>query len=144
MMISCEKSDEQIDISNECVFHDNILSTCFYGTIGSEYDEIVFRDNESFQKFGNNVRIYPINSNCNTAKLPTIDFSRYSLLSKRIYGSGCSATYQRRVLKDTENKMIIYEIAVEYKGACDMLLGSRNWAIIPVVSDNYMVEFRLK
>lgn len=142
--ISCEKDGEIIDITDECEFYDNILSTCFYGSSNSEYDEIVFRDNDSFEEFGDIVRIYPANLDCDTAMLPMIDFSKYSLLSKRTNGGGCSAIYQRKVLKDTKNRKIIYEIWVEYEGTCEMLLGSRNWAIIPKISDNYTVDFKLK
>jgi len=142
--ISCEKDNEPIDITDECEFYDNILSTCFYGSSTSEYDEIVFRDNDSFQEFGNLVRIYPVNLDCDTAKLPIIDFSKHSLLSLKTNGGGCSATYQRKVLKDLKNRKIIYEISVDYEGACEMLLGSRNWAIVPKITDNYTVDFKLK
>ena len=142
--ISCEKDSELTDITSECEFYDNILSTCFYGSSNSQYDEIVFRDNDSFQEFGDTVRIYLANLDCDTAMLPVIDFSKYSLLSKSTNGGGCSATYQRKVLKDTKNRKIIYEISVDYEGVCDMLLGSRNWAIIPKIPDNYTVVFKLK
>ncbi len=144
LIISCDKEGELIDITSECEFYDNILSTCFYGRPNSDYDEYVFRDNDSFQDFGDIVRIYPANSNCDTANLPNIDFSKHSLLTKSTNGGGCSATYQRKVLKDTENKKIIYQILVDYEGTCEMLLGSRNWAIMPKISNNYTVEFKLE
>ena len=140
IMVTCNKDNEIIDITEDCEFSDNILSTCFYGTSSSEYDEIVFRDNDSFQEFGNSVRIYPVNINCDTAQLPDIDFNKYSLLSKRTHGL-CSASYTRKVLKDTDNKKIIYKISVVYEGTCEMLIGSRNWAIIPRIPDNYRVNF---
>jgi hypothetical protein len=141
---SCDKEGELIDITSECEFHDNILSTCFYGRPNSDYDEFVFRDNFSFQEFGDIVRIYPANLNCDTAALPGINFSKYSLLTMSTNGCGCSATYQRKVLKDIENKKIIYQISINYEGTCKMLLGSRNWAIIPEIPDNYTVVFKLK
>lgn len=144
LTISCEKEGELVDITSECEFHDNILSTCYYGRPNSDYDEYVFRDNDSFQDFGDTVRIYPGNSNCDTANLPNIDFSKYSLLTKSTNGSGCSATYQRKVLKDTKSKNIIYQISVDYEGECRMIVGSRNWAIIPKISDDYKVVFELK
>ncbi len=143
-LISCDKEGDLLDITSECEFHDNILSTCFYGRPNSEYDEFVFRDNDSFQEFGDIVRIYPANLNCDTATLPSIDFSKYSLLTMSTNGGGCSATYQRKVLKDTENRKIIYQISVDYEGTCEMLLGSRNWAIIPKISDGYTIDFKLK
>jgi len=141
ILISCDKENERIDITDSCEFYDNILSTCFYGSSGSEYDEIVFRNNNAFQDFGNIIRIYPANVDCDTAKLPNIDFSKYSLLSKRTNGL-CSATYARKVLKDIDNKKIIYKISVTYEGSCEMLVGSRNWAIVPKIPDDYNVEFQ--
>lgn len=144
ILVSCNKDSEVIDITDDCEFYDNILSTCFYGTSGSEYDEIVFRDNDSYQEFGDIVRIYPVNLDCDTAQLPIIDFNNYSLLTKRTNGGGCSATYKRKVIKDAENKKIIYEIAVDYEGTCEMLLGSRNWALVPKILDDYNVEFVLR
>lgn len=59
-------------------------------------------------------------------------------------GGGCRAKYQRRVLKDTENKKIIYEIVAAYEDQCAMVVESRNWVIIPKIPDNYIIEFRLK
>ncbi len=142
--ITCDKEGELIDITSECEFYDNILSTCFYGRPNSDYDEFVFRNNNSFQEFGDIVRIYPANLNCDTAKLPNIDFTKYTLLTKSTNGGGCSATYHRKVLKDTKNRKIIYEILVNSESTCEMLLGSRNWAIIPKIPNNYSVDFKLK
>jgi len=141
---SCEKEKELIDITGECEFYNNIFSTCFYGIAFSERDEIVFRDNDSYQEFGNTIRFYPANLNCDTARLPLIDFAKHSLLSIKTSGGGCSAIYQRKVWKDTRNKIITYEVSVEYEGNCRLLLGSRNWAIIPKISDDYTVYFVLK
>ncbi len=143
VITSCKKEGEIIDITGNCIFYDNILGTCFYGTNGLEYDEIVFRDNEAYQKFGNSVRIYPANVDCDTAKLPEIDFSKFSLLAKRTHGGGCSANYIRKIFKDTENKKMIYQISANYEGDCYMLLSSRNWAYVPKIPDNYKVEFQI-
>lgn len=141
---ACDNDSEFIDITDECEFYDNILSTCFYGSSNSDYDEVVFWDNNSFQDFGGQVRIYPVNINCDTAQLPLIDFFNYTLLSIKTSGSGCSATYVRKILINQKNKELIYEISVNYTGACEMIVGSRNWAIIPKISDNYTVDFILK
>lgn len=141
---SCEKSDKIIEITNDCKFYDNILSTCFYGISGSKYNEIIITDNETYQTFGDSIRIHPANVDCDTAKLPYIDFNKYSLLGKRTNGGGCSAKYDRKILKDIENKKIIYQISVVYEGNCKMLLGSMNWAYIPKLPNDYKVEFKLK
>lgn len=59
-------------------------------------------------------------------------------------GSGCTATYHRKVLKDIENKKIAYEISVKLTGQCDGFISSKNWAIMPKIPDGYIVDFTLK
>ena len=142
--VSCEDKRELIEITDDCKFYNNILTSCFYGSIGSEYDENVFRDNESFQEYGDLVRIDNLNDQCDTAQLPSIDFENYSLLSKKTSGGGCDATYSRNIFKDTKNKKIIYEIDAEYEGNCKVQFISGNWAITPKIPDDYIIEFRLK
>lgn len=138
-LMSCNKGSEIIDITSDCKIYDNILSTCFYGTSDPKYDEFVFRDNQEYQDFGNSVRIYPAYIDCDTARLTEIDFNKYTLMSKITSGGGCSATYVRKILKDTENKKIIYLISVDYEGDCMMAIGSRNWAYVPKIPDEYDV-----
>jgi len=143
-LITCKKKGELIDITGNCIFYDNILSTCFYGASGSEYDQFVFRNQSDFQNFGNSVRIYPVNLDCDTAKMPYIDFDKYSVVTKRTIGSGCSARYNRTILKDTDNKKIIYKISVLYEGNCRMLLVNRNWAYMPNFPNDWKVEYQVK
>jgi len=143
ILASCEKIDKVVDLTNECEFHDNILTTCFSGISDSKYDEIVISDNETYQAFGHAIRIHPVNVDCDTAQLPFINFNKYSLLGKRTTGGGCSAKYERKIIKDLENEKIIYQISVIYEGDCYMLISSMNWVFIPKLSPDYKVEFEL-
>ena len=81
---------------------------------------------------------------CDTSELPEIDFSKYTLLSKLTQGGGCTATYQRKILNDTKNRKIIYEIAVDYEGKCEMLIGNWNFVFVPKTPDDYSVDFQIK
>jgi hypothetical protein len=140
-LFSCDKGGEVIDITNDCKFYSNILSTCFYMSNDYDYDEIVIRDNDSYQRFSDAIRIPSSIVDCDTAQLPPIDFTYYTLLSKQTGGGGCHATYLRKVIKDTEHKKIIYEIEVKYEGICAMIISNRNWVIVPKIPDDYNIEF---
>jgi hypothetical protein len=143
-LVSCTKDNGTIEITDQCIFYDNLLGSCFSRIYDLGYDEIVIREIEEYEEFGEEIRFYPENPDCETANLPFIDFENYSLVSKYNSGSGCSQEYNRKIFEDIENKKIIYEILVTYTGPCGMLLGSRNWVLIPRIPDNYSVEFKLK
>lgn len=80
LIVSCNKEVEiieitgEFDITDECEFYNNILSMCFRESGHSEYDKLVFRTNDSYQEFGDKIRIYLGRFGCDTAKLPIIDF----------------------------------------------------------------------
>ena len=138
--IACKK-DEKQDLTNQCVFYDNFLSTCFYGLSTPRYDQIIITDNKTYQNFADSIRIHPYNIKCDTATLPIIDFTKYSLLGKYTGGGGCSATYYRQILQDKNGKKLIYRIIVQYEGSCSMILASWNWVIIPKLEKGCFVEF---
>ncbi|MBK8806709.1 MAG: hypothetical protein IPO21_08710 [Bacteroidales bacterium] len=148
LSFSCTKKGqpepELVEITDECIFRDNILSTCFYGRVETEIGMYVIRTNEEYQEFGDKVRANYDNIDCDTAKLPEIDFSKYSLISFLTGGSGCSAHFQRRVYKDTINSNIVYKIEENYEGDCEMYIENRNWAIVPAIPYDYIVEFNIK
>jgi hypothetical protein len=140
--ISCKK-DEKIDLTQQCVFYDNFLGVCFNRLAALEFDQFIITDNKAYQTFADSIRDHPYNINCDTATLPTIDFTKYSLLGKKTSGGGCSATYNRLILQDNNEKKLIYKITVQYKGSCSMLLASWNWVIIPKLEKGYSVEFQV-
>lgn len=124
-------NDNYIDITDQCEFIQLFTNSCFWGIPNSEYDEIVFRDNEDFQTFVDSVRIYPANINCDTAIAPDIDFKNYVLCGKFTSGGGCDSDFKRKVYRDITNEEIIYQIDINYSGLCDMLITSRNLVLIP-------------
>jgi len=146
--LACDKENEPtkqaLDITGNCIFYENILSNCFYGSIPPEFDEYVFSSNEVYRQFGDSIRIYPVNLDCDTAQLPEIDFNHYDLLTKKTSGSGCGASYSREVIKDDNNKTINYNIQVTYNGMCEKLIISRNWVLVPKIPDGYTVNFKVE
>jgi hypothetical protein len=63
------------------------------------------------------------------------------LLGKHTSGGGCHAEYIRKIYEDDCDKVITYEIIVEYSGGCDMLIGNWNWVYIPKLLVDYTVSF---
>ncbi|MBN2611982.1 MAG: hypothetical protein JXB00_10540 [Bacteroidales bacterium] len=138
----CEKNDELTDITNQVEFLEpNFFGTCFSGFFDEGYSEVVIKDEASYQEFGDSVRIHPFNLNCDTAVLPSIDFSKYSLIGKLTSVGGCNAYSVRQVFRDENGKEIVYKIHVEYSGSCDMLIVSMNWALVPKIPKGFTVEF---
>lgn len=137
-------SSNPIDISNQCEFTDKtILSNCYWrGSWSVGVDELVFREDDNFQDYG--AKIKEDYSSCQKANLPVIDFAKYGLLSKLTQGGCCSDSYDRRVYRDSSAKIIIYEILVEYEGACEMLCGNFNWVLVPRIPEDYTIEFVVK
>ncbi len=141
---SCEKNRGKLDLTEQVDFYEsNYFGICFSGVYDIGYEEVIISDNESYQKFGNSIRIHPYNLDCDTAILPHIDFNNYTLIGKFTDGGGCEAKYLRQIIDDKENKKIIYKISVEYSGMCAMYIVNMNWARIPKISDNYLIEFQV-
>lgn len=139
-----EKIDENLnDITKDSEFKE-LLSDCFNGIFQKDYSEIIITDSESYKNFEDSIRVQAGGLNCNTASLPYIDFSKFTLLGKFTQGGGCSVNYDRAVFDDTENKKIIYKISVEYSGPCDMWIFNWNWVCIPKLPEDYEVEFHVK
>ena len=138
-ILSCEKFEE---ISEQVDFLDGLdFGICFVGTPSGLPEEVIIRDYESYQNYWNQKRIHPSNLDCDTAKLPNIDFNKYSLIGKYTSGGGCDVVYEREVFEYRMKNKIVYKIKVEYIDGCYMLITSMNWALIPRLKRNYDVEF---
>ena len=106
--------------------------------------EVVITDNESYLEYFNQKRVYPYNSDCDTAELPAIDFGTYSLIGKYTEGGGCDADFRREIIDYQREKKIVYTIKVKYTGSCKMLITCMNWALIPRLKNGYEVEFKVE
>ena len=72
---------------------------------------------------------------------PQIDFTQKTLLGRSAGGSGCTIEFKKEVLKDAENKKIIFSIKVIEQGSCEVGRMSMNWVLIPKVPQDYAVKF---
>jgi len=139
---SATNKSNLVDISSKCEFSDKtILSNCYWRGAWST-EELIIRSNKEFQDYGRKIK--DGRAKCESAALPIIDFTNYSLLSKLTQGGCCSDKYKRRVLKDSLAKKIVYEIEVEYEGSCEMLCGNFNWVLVPKIPEDYSIQFSVK
>lgn len=137
-----DKSPE--DITDEVELDVDILSACFSGFDGFEYEQLVIRDAAAYQQLEEETRADIQHVNCDTASLPSIDFSRYTLIGVNTSGGGCGADYQRKVIWDEADERVTYHVSVTYSGPCYMLIGSFNWALIPALPEDFAVRFEVK
>ncbi len=105
------------------------------------HNEYVINSGEEYQELLNHKASVP---ECADFQLPSIDFSRYTLLGKYAYGGGCSVSFERKVYKDDVNKRIIFSIKVIEKGPCEMIIGKMNWVLVQKIPPNYSVIFEVK
>jgi hypothetical protein len=146
---SCEDNDgnnhqtNDVDTVNANFNVDIINDPCFYGINFYSYDEIIIYNNEDYATFEDSIKIETYGKECDTANLPPINFNKYTLLGKYTSGSGCSAYYERSIIKYPVDKTYIYTISVKYSGLCEMLIGSWNWALVPRIPYNYKITFKV-
>jgi len=145
VLASCEESESLIDISDQVQFLNvDFFGPCFYGPVDKKYHEITFTDNQSYQIFGNSIRVNLYNMDCQSADITIIDFNKYSLIGKYTSGGGCSSQYERQILDDKVNKKLIYKIKVQYSGDCELYFFNMNWALIPKLENGYKIEFQVE
>ena len=151
LIISCENKDKNektgiVDITNDCIFYNDDVITqryCFMIPRDSKYNEFVFRDDNAYKEYQDKIRVTSSGTNCDTASLPNIDFNKFTLLTKLSEGTGCSAGYTRKIVKDYDNKKTIYTIKVEHSGLCDALISHYNWVLVPKISEDFTIEFEV-
>ncbi len=75
-------------------------------------------------------------------ELPSIDFSRYTLIGISANG-GCETKYIREVTK-ADNGDVDYKVIVKSCGMCKSLAVSNNWVTIPKIPSTATVHFDVK
>jgi len=141
-LTSCE---DQMTADDEFEYLESgFMGMCFWGLYNNGYQEVIIKDEQSYQNFGDSVRIEIYNLDCSTATLPNIDFNKYFLIGKPTDGGGCSATYDRQIIVNEEDKNLIYKIDVDYSGFCAMLITNMNWVLIPYKYFDYSIEFQVE
>ena len=68
---SCE--DQEIPVVEVQYLEADFMGTCFLGFYDKGYQEVIIKDKQSYQNFGDSIRIEIYNLDCSTATLPNID-----------------------------------------------------------------------
>ena len=80
---------------------------------------------------------------CLDYKFPVIDFTQKTLLGKSITGSGCSSEIKKKVLRNDNNRQVIYSVTTTFIGGCEMAISHTNWILIPKINEDYRVNIEL-
>lgn len=76
-------------------------------------------------------------------ELPSIDFSRYTLLG--IYTEGqCKTKYIREVEKQESKKNYHYKVEIKNCGTCKKMAVSYNWVLVPKVPPGWLVTYEVE
>lgn len=130
----CKKEDtvNQLD----CTFFE--LGECF-STLSLSGESKVITNLADYNAFEESIRRH-FDDSCDTVYLPEIDFNAYFFVGTFTQTSGCSAEYSRAISYNTDTDTYTYNITVSSTGDCEMLLSSFNCAIVPKMSDNYVID----
>ncbi|MBN1119140.1 MAG: hypothetical protein JXA77_18165 [Bacteroidales bacterium] len=103
---------------------------------------MIFKSNLDYLALGDSYKTLALSSiKCVTAKLTEIDFDTSSLIGKYSEGGSCDVTRNYNLEIDSDTKDYRYTISKVYDGSCNMLFFSMNWALVPAIPDDYMLEF---
>jgi len=148
----CKKDNDQYELTDLKYLKDPELyncSNCICFSITGIYGRpgFIIRDNKTYKKYADSMRIFPINSkiNCDTATLINIDFNRYSLIGMSLdFEAGDSI--MKAVIVDNNNKNINYDITLKkLNRLLHTTLGiTLNLALITKIPGDFKVKFNLK
>jgi hypothetical protein len=130
---------EQDDNSGAILTDYKIGADYFYPHCLTTPDTACIRDDSSYRES------FIIDTTCYNAKnltLPTIDFSKYSLLVNRKFWSG-RVYFQRNVTVDSINKIVTYQITTTSCFCPDKCESfALNIVIVPRISNDYKVIYK--
>lgn len=101
---------------------------------------LVFTNAKQFNNYKDSVRNEINYLNIDTATIPYIDFSKYSLIGYPVNGQ-CEFEKTIKVYKDSVNNQYIYDLTIQSVGDCKKLVSSHNWVLVPALPINYKVYF---
>ncbi len=137
VLTGCKKSLPELEYKDTEIFNANLSDLRNHIVYNKE---IVINSKEEHQKLLDSI---PIETRERfNASLVDIDFSKYTLLGKHVYGGDVSL--KKNVVYDKENKKIIYSIKLVSKSNNDIGFTSMNWILIPKIKPEDTVIFEVK
>lgn len=139
LTISCNKEETKAQRPTLKVTYLDDFGKCFF--FNNSKSGYVIDSDSLYQEIGklNKVSYFV---DCDTVKLPSIDFTKNTLLGIQTGTTQCDSL-SRSVIVDTVVKKYIYTInIIHFKELCSQELKvSMNWVLIPKVPYEYKVEF---
>lgn len=148
LLISCSKNSDSGYKTSDIVHLKNseLFSSpnCFSLSGIHAGSGFLISDVYTYAKYADSMRIYPYNSDCDTATLRRIDFSKYSLIGIMTTYGDCDSLYRNFNMDDRAHKLRYIIDITQYGGPCnDKLNMSLNLALVPKLPNNYSVEFEV-
>ena len=147
LLVSCSKTIDSgyktgniVYLKNSKLFNSK---PCFSPSNIHAGSGFLISDVYSYAKYADSMRIYPYNSDCDTATLCRVDFSKYSLIGIKTEYGACDSVY-RRIEMDDRSRKLRYRIdIIESDDPCYVLSVDLNLVLVPKLPDNYGVAFEV-
>lgn len=101
--------------------------------------EHIIKNNTEYQKL---ILERSPHSNCGNYQLPVIDFNQYTLIGYVSSVAGCDFPEVTHEIKKTNNNYSVH-INITQIGLCERNNPIEFWCLIPKISDNSLVEFKI-
>ena len=79
---------------------------------------------------------------CKTKQIPSVDFSKNTIIGIISSGSGCSREFIKNAYRDDNQRKVVYSVDVKEKGGCKPLFQNWDLVLIPKIPEGYTVELR--
>ena len=141
IFVSCKKENKDQKVAVESKTID--FGMCFFPNAPKANSGYVIKDEKSFNLLFDSIRNKHFS--CDTALIPNIDFSKYSLLGILTENVCSSKIITRSVLNDISNKQYLYNITIgkDVEPTCMMLVQTMNWVIVSKLPEDYKVVFNI-
>ncbi len=141
-MFSCVEYDSCIDRNRIGGLIDSeIYLGKYFNLLDSQ--TIVVTDINSYESLKKHVLPETNRAASDTFLLPSIDFSKQTLLGRLSTCVGCNTRYNRTVEKNDAQQQYIYTIEIEECGGCEIENISMNWVLVPKIDDDYTIIYKL-
>ena len=142
-LFCCDKNDYDYDIKYFEI--DNLFNclSCFSITNIHVYSGFIINDNETYKKYIDSLRIYPLNITCDTSTTINIDFNKYTLIGILTEYNDCDSI-SKEIICNNNTKKINYIIKISKNNELHKILKlSLNLMLISKVPNNYNIEFNI-
>lgn len=123
------------------VEHHDVKVGCLRGT--RQCTKCIISNEKEYQALLDDPSPHP---DCDSYKLPYMDFSKYILIGEEIIGvGGCKPPdWNKELIKIPTQKKYILKVHIKPNGGCEMLFHVRIWIMIPKIEPDYTIEFNTK